>query len=228
MTLRIDETPSFVSVPGNQELCIGETLSLTCQASDDTRNFYYWEKDNVILPGQTSATLQISNVKASDAGVYRCYVYNECNPVASGPIRVKVTDKPQLVSISNIELDYCEGDSVEIKANVSSLWPLDTIRWYFKGAPLADDAAGHIVGSHSSLLQINGVKKEDAEGTYMVEMKNKCGSNWSLPVGFKLKEPARFVRGLDRGVDFDYVCGNVTDIECGNDGYASHPLYLDP
>ena len=41
----------------------------------------------------------------------------------------------------------------------------------------------------------------------MVEMKNKCGSNWSLPVGFKLKEPARFVRGLDRGVDLIMCVG---------------------
>ncbi len=71
ITLRIDERPSFVSVPEDQELCIGETLNLTCQASANTRNFYYWEKDNEILYDQTSATLHISNVKASDAGVYR-------------------------------------------------------------------------------------------------------------------------------------------------------------
>lgn len=203
--LKIDKKPSFVTVPRDQDLCVGDVLDLECEASSDTRNLFYWEKDNVLIPGQTTNRLRVYNVKESDAGVYRCFVYNDCNPIPSDAIIVKVSDKPLLTSISGVEQDYCQGDTVLMKANISTLWPLDSIRWHYKGAPLYDDAAGHITGSGTPLLQINGVQIADAEGAYYIELINSCGSSTSQPISFKLKQPAAFVRGLDHGVDL-FMC----------------------
>lgn len=53
----------------------GETLIYTL-LTGGTQNSYQWYKDGVILPAQTTETLEIDNLTVSDAGNYYCEVTN--------------------------------------------------------------------------------------------------------------------------------------------------------
>ena len=53
----------------------GETLTYTL-LTGGTQNSYKWYKDGVILPAQTTETLEINNLTVADAGNYYCEVTN--------------------------------------------------------------------------------------------------------------------------------------------------------
>lgn len=57
----------------------GETFSYTL-TTGGTQNSYQWFKDGEILPLQTSATIDINNLSAADAGTYYCEVINTLVP----------------------------------------------------------------------------------------------------------------------------------------------------
>ena len=57
----------------------GETFSYTL-TTGGTQNDYQWFKDGEILPLQTSATIDINNLSAADAGTYYCEVINTLVP----------------------------------------------------------------------------------------------------------------------------------------------------
>ncbi|MGQ2984437.1 MAG: immunoglobulin domain-containing protein [Flavobacterium sp.] len=75
--------PEINSQPVSQAVCPGGTASFTISVTvGGSEITYQWEKNgNPIsnggnISGATSATLQIANVTAADAGVYRCLVTN--------------------------------------------------------------------------------------------------------------------------------------------------------
>lgn len=53
----------------------GENYSYTLEVGGEN-NIYKWFKNDIFLSSQTSATLNLTNVKLDDAGVYRCEVTN--------------------------------------------------------------------------------------------------------------------------------------------------------
>lgn len=53
----------------------GENYSYSLEVGGEN-NIYKWYKNDVLLSSQTSATLNLTNVKLDDAGVYRCLVTN--------------------------------------------------------------------------------------------------------------------------------------------------------
>ena len=51
----------------------GDVLTLTCMASGGPNNTFCWVKDGVYTDGNT---LNITEVTATDGGLYECIVYN--------------------------------------------------------------------------------------------------------------------------------------------------------
>jgi len=54
---------------------VGNTFIYPLEVGGEN-NIYQWYKDDVLLPSQTSDTLQLINVQLDDSGVYRCEVTN--------------------------------------------------------------------------------------------------------------------------------------------------------
>jgi probable HAF family extracellular repeat protein len=80
----------IVSQPVDTSVVVGETARFTVAAMGPGPIAYQWRKGNAILPGKTSATLEISNVQPGDAGLYRATVSNGAVTLTSDPAKLSV------------------------------------------------------------------------------------------------------------------------------------------
>ena len=73
-----EELVASVAAKGNKlAYAVGDTVELTATASGaygDGTYSYQWYLGDSVIGGATSATLQLTNVKTTDAGSYKCYV----------------------------------------------------------------------------------------------------------------------------------------------------------
>lgn len=77
---------------------LGGTETLTVSVGGSA-NSYKWYKDNVLLSGETSITLTLTNIQASDDGVYVCKITNTNLPLltlTSEDFTVSVPDGPEI------------------------------------------------------------------------------------------------------------------------------------
>ncbi len=123
--------PSIVSSPSPtiDRICQGESLTLQAQISNATGLTYRWFKDNVLVTGQQSATLEVNQ-----SGTYRVEVFLENNPTCSRlslPYFVFVRPQPSLLVSHRGPLAFCEGDSTILRAN-ATITPIK-YNWYKDG-----------------------------------------------------------------------------------------------
>ena len=78
-TVLLQVAPAFVQQPVDHGgLEVGDNVTLTCQAESHPPPMYQWERFNDTsqsfdqLAGETSTTLQLTNLSISDFGMYRC------------------------------------------------------------------------------------------------------------------------------------------------------------
>ncbi len=81
-------------VARNASVDLGNTLTLTA-AVGGSQNTYQWFKNDVLLAGQNSATLAVTEVTNSDAGIYRAVVNNS---IAS---ELTLFGRPTTVTVEN-------------------------------------------------------------------------------------------------------------------------------
>ena len=69
----------------------GSNITLTVTASSDPDDItYVWKKNGVIIPGETSSTLTLSDVSGDDIGQYECIPSNSVGSHNSSIIQVDV------------------------------------------------------------------------------------------------------------------------------------------
>ena len=69
---------------------IGKPVALITTAEGTPPLRYQWTKDGQAVPNGTGALLSLAKVKATDAGVYLCIVWNDAGSQLSPPIRLIV------------------------------------------------------------------------------------------------------------------------------------------
>ncbi len=101
MPVAITKQPKDTTVRENGNL----TLSVKATGDSPT---YEWYKVTTKIPGATTNTLTVNNVKKSDAGKYSCVVSSSCGSQQSTIVNVKVTEAPAgpLLSLNTAALDY--------------------------------------------------------------------------------------------------------------------------
>lgn len=87
--------PIITKHPQSQTVSAGGTAVFSVNATGSNPKTYQWQRNNVNLPGQTAATLTITNVQQSDAGNYRCRVVNACGTVFSNNASLTVQASTQ-------------------------------------------------------------------------------------------------------------------------------------
>ena len=95
----------------------GESYSYVLKVGGE-HNIYQWYKDDVLLSSQTSATLNLTNLKLEDAGVYRCEVTNS---VVTG---LKL--KSRKISLTVNWLTHANGDGIYDTDDNISVYPNPT------------------------------------------------------------------------------------------------------
>lgn len=93
-------TPVITAQPSNQAALQGRSATFSVVASGPSPLTYQWFKDGVALGGQTSATLVIASVQASDLGTYSVAVTNPFGSTTSSSATLAFGAPGRLVNLS--------------------------------------------------------------------------------------------------------------------------------
>jgi len=154
--------PLVVNAPASLTNCPGTSAGFIVEAIG-TALSYQWYKGALPLPGQTSASLTLSNVSAADAGSYGVVVSGTYGSVTNGA-SLTVNESVAVVS-APVSVTNCPGTiaSFSVSATGTGL----SYQWYKGGSALA--------GRTGSSLVLSNVSAADV-GSYSVVVSGVCGS----------------------------------------------------
>ena len=144
--------------------CIGtnKTLSITVKADENFLTFQ-WYKNNELIPGATSRTLNITQVTESMAGIYTCRVKG-CSEINSNPTSLFVPVQTAIISQPS-SLNGCKNApaALNITANGHNL----SYQWKKNGIDIPN--------TNKSSYSITSLQDTDA-GTYTCIVTGYCGN----------------------------------------------------
>jgi hypothetical protein len=172
-TLRAGFNPA--SLPGgiplikedleDMDLLEGDTLTLTIVATSNSPMTYTWSKDDVVIEGADSDTLEVAEVTNDDEGAYFVTVSNAYGEVNSLTATVSVLAKP-VILVDLEDVDELEGATItlaveaEVEGTPAYQWYKDTVA---------------IDGETDTSIELVSVTGDD-EGDYKVVISNEAGS----------------------------------------------------
>jgi hypothetical protein len=159
--------PVISQQPQSQSALVGTNVSFAVVASGQAPLIYRWHFNNGFLTdgervaGAGSATLQISNVLASDAGGYWVTVSNK-HGVATSAVASLTVLVPAHLTAHPANQVTLPGRSVTFTAAAAGTGPL-SYRWQKNGINLAD--GGRITGAASPALTLGNAQMSDVGAT---------------------------------------------------------------
>jgi hypothetical protein len=162
-SLTVNQDVVVVSAPVSLTNCPGSGASFSVTATG-TGLTYQWHKDGGALTGQTGASLVLSNVSGTTAGVYSVVVRDACGNTVSNSASLTV-NQSTLIASGPASLTNCPGSvaSFAVSASGTAL----TYQW-------RKDGIG-INGATGSSYTIASVTAADI-GHYNVVINGSCGS----------------------------------------------------
>lgn len=164
--------PTILTQPLSQLLRVDDEAFMSAQVRQG--GTYQWYKGTAPLPNTNSASLSISPLKTTNAGIYSLRVRNDSGSAESDPVVLGVVSNlPATASVS-------EGGTLTLTAAVTlppGLTP--SYRWYFRGSSLNDGGAttNTVAGATTKTLKVSkavspyiGGENGSAEGTYFCEI----------------------------------------------------------
>lgn len=116
-------------------VCIGDSLPLTVVAAGASSLNYQWFLNGQVLTGATAATLNLSNISASDTGSYYCIVSNSCFADTTQIGRV-IFENPVIITQQPLSASVCAAPNSSFIVRASSQGPIMLRQWLVNGAPL--------------------------------------------------------------------------------------------
>ncbi len=156
--LEINEHPHSLSV--NE----GESILLRVQASSSDPIQYQWYKDDIAIPGATSASYAVAEAQLSDAGLYKVSLSDGLINLESQLALVSVSEQMDPVSILQQPLSQTltEGDALTLSVIAEGDGPME-YQWQKNGSLLP--------GATSSTLFIASTSLSDT-GSYRAVVSN--------------------------------------------------------
>ena len=143
--------PAITEQPANQVSIASSNATFTVGISSPSPASYQWYYGNSLIPGATSQTLQLTNVKAKDAGQYSVAVFNGAGSVRSDiatlvvliPARItsQPTNSPVFVGSTNFATYGQTTNTAIFSVGASSSSPI-SYQWYFNGSTPIPGATG--------------------------------------------------------------------------------------
>lgn len=178
--LSVEAAPVIIMHPQPLTACENQSAGFTVLVNGTAS--YQWQKDNVDLPGQTGATLSLSNISAADAGAFRCRITSGCSVTYSEAALLTVNPVTSIIQ-QPVDLTLCSGNAALIP--VTALGTGLTYEWRLNGITLTDD--GTITGSQTASLSVNPVNSIHS-GIYHCVINGICGNVTSDPADLKVLE----------------------------------------
>ena len=157
-------TNIVVTGPSNLTVCAGSTANFSATAAGCGAFRYQWYKGVSALAGQTNNVLTLSNVGASDAGIYSVAVMSDCQNVTNSA--ALTVNANAIVTVPPSSVTNCPGTTVNF--SVSATGTGLSYQWY-KGA-------GLLSGQSGATFTLNNISTSDA-GNYDVVVSGMCGNS---------------------------------------------------
>ncbi len=150
------------------EAVVDQPMALSVVATGAPPFTYQWLKNGAVVSGATSSTLQIQNVRTSDAATYSVVVTGDGGAVTSEPAVVTVFDEavaPRIQSQAHGTINVTAGEDTAVFVDVVGR-PTPALQWSRNGAPIS--------GATNAIFSVKRAQVSDA-GTYTVEVANSVG-----------------------------------------------------
>ncbi|GEM_PF-3314927 len=144
----------------------GMTLVLSVVTEEGTPTGYQWTKNGVAMPGQTLASLTISNLVTNDTGEYAVVVTNAFGSVTSSVVALTVLAGPPIIAQPPQSIQRYAGATATFSVTAVGSVPL-SYQWSLNGTPIS--------GATSAAYTVTDVRAGDA-GDYSVVITNPYGS----------------------------------------------------
>ncbi|ADB36079.1 choice-of-anchor Q domain-containing protein [Spirosoma linguale] len=137
----------------------GATVVVTVGLSGPATS-YAWYKDGVLVTGQESATLTLTNVQPIQSGSYQLVAVTPCNSVTSSGFSLVVTpmvSNPLVSSLTATILSLCAGSQTQLTAQASGGTATYTYSWYFTGDAILSNAVNNTIQLRANTAQVLSV-----------------------------------------------------------------------
>lgn len=156
-------SPNLLSLPADQTVATGKSVTFSVTASGSPAPSLQWHKDEIAIPGATSASLTMDNVTPSSSGEYAIVLRNSSGAIASPPVKLTVLGSPTILA-QPMSIETTEGEVAffEVQATGGDL----TYEWKRHGISIS--------GASEPTLTLTNVSADDA-GDYTVVVSNSLG-----------------------------------------------------
>jgi MYXO-CTERM domain-containing protein len=160
--------PTISSQPQSTTVTEGGNAMFSVTAAGIPLPTYQWSKGGTAIAGATTATLSLTNVRASDAGTYTVTVSNSAGSVTSNPATLTVNPAATAPTITTqpASQTVTAGASVTFSV-VATGTPTPTYQWSKAGTA--------INGATNASYSVASTTAADA-GSYTVTVSNSAGS----------------------------------------------------
>ena len=175
-TLSVVSAPVITSQPVSRTNAVGTTASFSVSATGSTPLRYQWRKDGANILNATNATLSLSNVQLSNAGVYSVLVTNVAGSVLSSNATLTVGSAPTITT-QPASQTVKRGATVTFSVTATGTAPL-RYQWRKDGV--------NLLNATNSTYKITNAQTSDA-GSYSVVVANDFGSKTSSNARLKVR-----------------------------------------
>jgi hypothetical protein len=182
------DPPLITTQPQSQTLGGGLSATFMVEAGGTGPFSYQWRHNGIALPGATSASLTITELRRNDAGAYSVLVSNPAGTVASAVATLTVLVPPTITAQPQSQV-VNTNTTVNFTVAANGTGPV-RYQWQFNGADIS--------GATSATLTLNNVTLAH-EGDYRVLLTDDITTGASQVARLTVRVPPVVLVGL-RGV----------------------------
>ncbi|XP_055671290.1 hemicentin-1 [Falco peregrinus] len=218
--LDVSEPPPMIQVPNNVTVVPGEGAILTCLTLSTVRYNLTWQrngrdvrlKEPLRIRMMSNLSLEVKNVKLTDAGKYNCIASNEGGSTTAS-VFLTVQEPPRVV-ISPKNQTFTEGSEVSIRCSAMG-YPKPTIVWTHNDMFIIGSSRYRL--TQEGTLIIRKAIRKDA-GIYGCLASNSAGTEKQTSILTYIEGPTLTIAQSEILV----ALGDTTVMECKTTGIP-HP-----
>jgi hypothetical protein len=168
LTVNAGSSPTFTTQPQSQTVNAGASVTFTAAASGSPTPTYQWLKNSTAISGATNASLTLTNVQTTDAGVFSVAATNSAGSATSALATLTVNASSATAPSFTLQpggQTIATGSTVVFTAAASGS-PTPTYQWKRDGATLS--------GATNATLVVSGAAA--VSGAYTCVATNSAGS----------------------------------------------------